>query len=138
MRIHVLSPQRKSTQRKSTPAFALGGPCSHTCSTRMLSRSLPPSHPVFSAQFIPTCGLGFEYDPDNILRHTTYEYPDQWPKSEHSTLKDEPDTWEVPNLDLFGTFRVWPLPALYLVTTNFDLFLTFCVALPGPRFLCVA
>ena len=89
----------------------------------MLSRSLPPSHPVFSAQFIPTCGLGFEYDPDNILRHTTYEYPDQWPKSEHSTLKDEPDTWEVPNLDVFG---VAPSRALSGHPR--------CVALSGPCF----
>ena len=97
--------------RPRSPKFTrmLSG-CARTLS-RSLPRSKPPSR--LSAQFIPTCGLGFEYDPDNILRHTTYEYPDQWPKSEHSTLKDEPDTWEVLQLRLYlFVYYCGPFPCL--------------------------
>ncbi|GIX78439.1 DNA-directed RNA polymerase II subunit RPB3 [Caerostris extrusa] len=84
---HVTTADMKSSDPKVVPVTSRNREedTSQYCDNDDILIGLAKEH----AKWNPTCGVAFEYDPDNAFRHTTYPRPEEWPKSEYSMIDED-------------------------------------------------
>lgn len=82
------------------------------------------------AKWSPVSAVGFEYDPHNKLRHTTYWYEDdikkEWPASQAAGLEeqgnpDEYDPTAVPEAFYFNVETTGALPPTNVISDSLEL-----------------